>query len=537
MKGQANHTSSAATGGWWLELKPILFLILFAFGLRAWQLTHTEVTARDSYTYIHTAWRLEHEPWTEVLRSCFQHPGYPLTVLAAAAPARALLPNDLPGAMQLAAQLASAIAGVLLVIPAFLLGRELFDRRVCFWAGLLLQCLPSTGRLMADGLSEPLFLLVTSTSLLGSARGLRTGSVGWFVLGGGFGALAYLTRPEGVLLVGVAGLILLVQILAGRWTGGTRRGLVCGSALAASALVIALPYMVVIGGFTVKPSVHQIMEAPKAAAAPARLGAAALPLAAWIPDWKPGAHGSWDWALPALTAALARGFFYVLWAPALLGLWRHRHSFTQPTAWLLLLTCLGVAAAVAKIAEHLGYVSDRHLMLLLFAGMYWSAAGLLLLGDGLAAVVAWWKPFEIHKGRWIDAVALLPLVLACAVPLARTLEVLHCERQGFRAAGYWLAENAQPGAEIVDPFTWTNYYAGRPFHAATPPGTSDVAYVVVEEGKSVHSHLPEVADAAVIAKYGDLLKSWNVPRGRVSVYEVPARFVPRRPDAVPARSQ
>src|SRR5947209_3580317 len=82
-----------------------------------------------------------------------------LALLVASVPARLLFPNDLPYAMQLAAQLASAGASVLLVAPLYWLGRELFSRRVAFGAVLMFQCLPCSGRIVADGLSEGVFLL------------------------------------------------------------------------------------------------------------------------------------------------------------------------------------------------------------------------------------------------------------------------------------------------------------------------------------------------------------------------------------------
>ena len=62
---------------------------------------------------------------------------------------------------------------MLLVLPVFCLGRELFDRRVGFGTALLLQCVPVSGRILADGLSEALFLLFASSALLWSVRALR----------------------------------------------------------------------------------------------------------------------------------------------------------------------------------------------------------------------------------------------------------------------------------------------------------------------------------------------------------------------------
>src|SRR6516165_6507545 len=110
MDEQAIRARPQSPSGWWAELKPILLLVFLTVLLRLWQLTHTEVPARDTLGYIGIAWRMEHEPWAAVVRSSFQHPGYPLTILAASGSVRSAFPGDLPMAMQLSAQFASALA-------------------------------------------------------------------------------------------------------------------------------------------------------------------------------------------------------------------------------------------------------------------------------------------------------------------------------------------------------------------------------------------------------------------------------------------
>src|SRR5439155_24414039 len=118
---------------------------------------------------------------------------YPLGRLAVAQPVRHFLNGPESVLMQLSAQLASALAGVLLVIPMFYLGRELFDRHVAFWANVLFQCLPDTSRVLADGLSEAVFLLFAVTALLLALRALRGSSTLLFLLCGLCSGLAYLT--------------------------------------------------------------------------------------------------------------------------------------------------------------------------------------------------------------------------------------------------------------------------------------------------------------------------------------------------------
>src|SRR6266849_3077709 len=189
------------------ELTLLAVLFVFAAFSRVWLIGHTEVAARDSVGFIRYALELEHDPWKEVLQRSLQHPGYPLMLLAVSWPVRHFLGGTNAVSMQLSAQLASALAGVLLVIPMYYLGRDLLGRRAGFWGTALFQCLPVSARVMSDALSEATFLLFTATALLFAVRALRGQSVTRFGWCGFFSGLAYLTRPEGALVAVATGLV------------------------------------------------------------------------------------------------------------------------------------------------------------------------------------------------------------------------------------------------------------------------------------------------------------------------------------------
>src|SRR5206468_1113398 len=101
--------------------------------------------------------------------------------------------------------------------PMFYLGKRFFNARVGFWAALIFQCLPVTGHLLSDGLSESLFLLLTAITLWLTARALDGNSAGRFALCGVFCGLTYLTRPEGLLLLACALLVLALMQLRPAW--------------------------------------------------------------------------------------------------------------------------------------------------------------------------------------------------------------------------------------------------------------------------------------------------------------------------------
>ena len=126
----------------------LLVLLFLATAIRVWLISHTEVTSRDSIGYQRYAWELQQDNWKQVLQRNVHHPLYPVTILATSWPVRQLVGSSEVTVMQLSAQLASGLAGILLVVPMFFLGIELFDRKVAFWASAIFQCLPVGARVM-----------------------------------------------------------------------------------------------------------------------------------------------------------------------------------------------------------------------------------------------------------------------------------------------------------------------------------------------------------------------------------------------------
>lgn len=87
----------------------LLILMLLVAGLRTWQITHTEVAARDSIGFIRYAWLLENSTdWKSVVKDAQQHPGFPLAIHLASKPVRYFVDSDLPLAYQLSSQLVSS---------------------------------------------------------------------------------------------------------------------------------------------------------------------------------------------------------------------------------------------------------------------------------------------------------------------------------------------------------------------------------------------------------------------------------------------
>jgi hypothetical protein len=118
-------------------------------------------------------------------------------------------------------------------------------------------------------------------------------------------------------------------------------------------------------------------------------------------------------------------------------------------------------------------------------------------------------------------------LLGAALP--KTLETLHANRNGFRAAGLWLAAHADPSDPVLDPYYWSHYYSGRVFtegkEQSAPPGHQPVRYVVLERGESEHVRLTLLPEAERLKDQGRCVYCWSGyrPRGRaeVVIYAVP----------------
>ena len=359
----------------WQHVLYLSLLVLMAGAIRFWLIGHTAVAARDSIGYIRYALELESKPWAEVLRKNEQHPGYPAALLVTSWPVRQWMGGTTPASMQLSAQLTTTLAAILLVFPLYFLGCELFNPKIAFWGAALFQCLPATARATADGLSEGIYFLCAVTAIWLAARALRTNSLVQFVLCGLACGLAYITRPEGALILVAAGIVLFGLQALPEFRHSWSRVAICSCGLALTGLLAGSPYYLATGKFTQKSSAGAVMGGPKPAVSPT--GEVGQNLDSEHADFGPGlmASGSEEgiatgpllaifasptlkdrriWAFKAIGVEVLQAYEYLLGIPLFLGIWLFRRTLrSSPSAWLLTVLCLLQIAVLWRLgADH-----------------------------------------------------------------------------------------------------------------------------------------------------------------------------------------
>jgi 4-amino-4-deoxy-L-arabinose transferase-like glycosyltransferase len=430
----------------------VALLMAGAAGLFGWLGYHTDVTFADGLRYIRQAERIDRGAWSEGLIRAVDHPLHPLAIAAA----HRLVGGQSPVSWQHAAQVASIAAAVLMVIPLYLVTLEIYGAQAAWLGALLVVANPMTGFVVVNMLSECTFLLFWTWGLWGGVRFLREGRFVWLPLTIGFAAMAYLARPEGMLLplALVATLVVLplhwaTRIYWPRWWAAVAF-LVLGPAL------VVGPYVAAKGGIGTKPSVARLIGT----AAPS--GATAMERERPLPPDQTTLQTYWIALHRALkvTRGVASTPMLLL---ALLGLAVTRPWSARARVWLFTGIIL-VAAMLGLIRLHAtgGYLAGRHVLI---------PSMLLLLAS--ANGVAWLMRTVVVDGRWLGrpeerfrpgpVVWALGLSALLAPPHARAVTPAHGSFAAYRDAGAWIASARTHGAgKVLDMTNWSLYFSGQP---------------------------------------------------------------------------
>ena len=545
----ATHQSPLTKTDWLL----IGVLITLVLPLRIWLLYNTEVTARDSIGYIRYALQFEQYSWQEVLTKNHQHPGYPVLVWLMSLPMRAIDGATTPDNMERSTQLVNLFASLLLIVPMYFLGRQFFDRTVSFWSVILYQYLPISAQHLSDGISEPIFLVLLVSGLLQAVHAIRERAVWRCVVCGFCTGLAYVTRPEGALILPAFACVLIVLQFRSEWRCAWQRFFACGISFLVTTALIGSIYVAVTGRITNKLSAIETLdnlvkllstwfsnsvwepalkESQTAASGSMHLFAVSFPMI----DNKALRLLRSVWALISEVCA---GFHYVGGIPALVGFWwtfgsmRRRAGFWVVMTFIMLHSFILIALAMSVF-----YVSDRHVMILVLGGCFFAVAGLRELPR---RVLAWCNTNEISDGTWNAwktwynsapvwfGILLFALLAFC---LPKATQRLHGNRVGNREAGLWLAKQIErdDNANIVDDHAWSHFFSGLIFHEGREPAFAkdhpSKCFVVTTRSRD--PLVDSLRQSGKVAKNAEVVFHWpehdDIEKARVVVYVQPRLY-------------
>jgi 4-amino-4-deoxy-L-arabinose transferase-like glycosyltransferase len=373
-----------------------------------------------------------------------------------------LIAQALPlfGDYERAALAVAALAGTLVGLPLWALLRRLFGRRIAWTAVVLWAVHPYATQYAANVQGDSVYLFFFLTAVLFLWRGITelpgARGMAMFALAGAFSALAYLTRPEGVGVVALAGLWLVAGLWPWprtRWRREIGARVVAGVLLLGGFAAPAYPYLMHIHDTT---GVWQITQKKS------------LTRLTGIGEYKPP-----DWSRDRVKARVVRehgrpsrradsafskyvgrgaelivtfaeALIWVLVPFLLLGLavrgralWR-----TQGDRFLLSFFAL-YGLVVYRLVVILGDASKRHVLSLAMLGLGWTALGVVSLTPRLEGAL------RARGVRWARHAGTLLLAVLIVAALPKTLTVNAEERVGEKHAGHWIRDHAETGRQTV----------------------------------------------------------------------------------------
>jgi 4-amino-4-deoxy-L-arabinose transferase-like glycosyltransferase len=155
---------------------------------------------------------------------------------------RQFTPSSAAG-MELASDICYVLFGALLVIPVYLLTKEMYRREVGYITVFLMAVYPAISilPLFWGTLTEPPYYFFVYSGLLLTLLAMRRGRIWAYFLAGVCFGLAYLTRPEAVAYMAIGGLVLaLVKLFEKQLF--TRQALLRLALYIIGFLLLFLPY-------------------------------------------------------------------------------------------------------------------------------------------------------------------------------------------------------------------------------------------------------------------------------------------------------
>lgn len=220
-----------------------LIVLAVAFGVRLiWMLLGPEVMEGEGTSYTRTAENLLRGRGFE---SQYGGPQTMYTLLFSLLIAISkLIFTD----SEIAARMVGVITGSALVIPVFFIARTLWGRKAAIAGSVLIAVNPLLIGYSVAVYTEMTYILFLMSGAYFGLRALELNSLRYPVLAGITFALAYLTRPEGIVFLGIAAGAVLVAAWLRR--AGWRTGMTHAALIMVTGMLVASPYIAYLYKYT-----------------------------------------------------------------------------------------------------------------------------------------------------------------------------------------------------------------------------------------------------------------------------------------------
>ena len=455
-----------------------LILVGLATAVRIYLYFFTYVISKDGVTYITLGGYFKQGSLAKGLGHDY-HPLYSMLIAAISY----FLKDS-----QLAGQIISIVAGSLLVIPIFYLGKSLFNESIAFVTGLVVAFHPYLARISADVVSDPIYILFFATGICVGWRALERRSLPCFFLAGACTAFAYLTRPEGIGVIIVIGFWILI-FDGMRLEFPNRRGLVSLLLLVLAFLIFASPYLVYLKKdtghwiLTRKKNIRTLMGIEESKSEFKNIRNQQIETEKLLSQGRTEISRLNDIkkALPViisstyledfrkffnLSARLASTFHWPLFFILLVGILKSRGiARFDKGQWFILSFYLLYLPILYLLLLNIGYVSRRHFLPLIVIGLFWIAIGVEEGRNWLVGKMGKWTRVSHFSPSRIFVVM---VALTMAIMLPKTLKPQGSDKIWVKKAGIWIAKNGPLNPKIMSSDSRIAYYA-EGVHIATLP--------------------------------------------------------------------
>lgn len=569
------------------DVASVLSLIGLSCLVQAWSIHQAVVPAPDAVRYVTMAQTMARDGIAQALRYEPEQPLFPALVwLSKATLTRVNLIS--PADWATAAQVAAAIPLILGVVVVYGLSRLLIGRSAAFASGIFFCLLPEFSRLGASGISDSVHLLFLTFGVFCAVRFFQSSRHNsyavahelsfsilskrfllWIFTSGVCLGVALLARAEALLflLILMPALLVIPSVTIAKNPWSHR----CASiaALACGLLVILLPYLWTSDALSPRAAEARLLGGKGLREAlPLNVmggdgsGEPSYEAEAWtLPDGREMKFGRKDFsqshrlhgyvaAGQELVAELALASLYVVGGLAFFGIWVGRRQLNRPIHRFLMAFAVVYLLTMWQMAAHRGYLSGRHLLIVVVLSLGWAGLGALRLGKLLRTLVqslrSKWSGRQVVVSNGIRSMpatfrvpATLGLrwtvvLLAAVTCLPRTLRPFNHQFTAHRQAIDWLAERDEQAGAVLDSRGWTALYSGRKTYryeaARSAYRDPQLTYVIVEQHELEMQSVRGDTMRQLLSQAGEpvarFIDEWTSPQQAVQIYRwSPQRFV------------